>query len=279
MTPITLLACLTTQTATPAVLRAAGAVARRTAAHVTGLHTIAAIEIYPGIAVHIPGEAHEGFNCAQKDEAEAIEKQFEAFSDDDAFTVGWRLIQADSVSAADRMVESALTSDLVLIAQEAEDDRPDQRGAIEALIRQSGRPVIVVPRDWEGETLGQSLLVGWSATRESARAVHDAIAIAAPGAAVHILVAGSDEGTRSAEMDTAKQLAAKLDRLGFEANVIGEETPYRAIAAVLQDTAEEQGADLIVTGAFGHSRIYDFVLGAVTTELLQDLRFPVLFSK
>ena len=61
-------------------------------------------------------------------------------------------------------------------------------------------------------------------------------------------------------------------------NLIAEEAPYRSIAAALQDTAEELGADMIVTGAFGHSMIYDFVIGAVTSDLLSSMKLPVLFS-
>ena len=41
----------------------------------------------------------------------------------------------------------------------------------------------------------------------------------------------------------------------------------------------ERGADLIVTGAFGHSRLYDFVIGAVTLDLMKDAECPVLFSR
>ena len=280
MTPISILAALTTEAATPSVLKVAEVIARRAPVHVTGLHTLGAIAIYPGIAIHIPAPAHESFNNAQTAQAEAIKVMFDDFADDDAFSSRWRLIQADSINAADRMVESALTADLVVIAQEDRDsDRPDQRGAPEALIRRSGRPVIVVPRGWESPTLGKSIVIGWSATRESARAAHDAVALAEPGATIHILVADPSPTSRSEEMDTAKELAAKLDRLGFEANVIAAEVSYRTIAEALQDAADEHGADLIAVGAFGHSRIYDFVMGAVTTELLENERRPVLFSK
>ncbi|MBT8412810.1 MAG: universal stress protein, partial [Boseongicola sp.] len=50
------------------------------------------------------------------------------------------------------------------------------------------------------------------------------------------------------------------------------------VAEVLMKQAFEQGADMIVTGAFGHSRVYDFVIGAVTHNLLKDAKLPVLFS-
>ena len=274
----TILVSLTTEENTPDLLQAAGVLARRTGAHVIGLHTIEAVEVYPGIAMHIDAAAHESFNAAQTAQAAAIRTAFETFAADPDIAAEWRQVRAQSTIAADRIVESAFAADLVIMAQGAgATDRPDQRGAQEDVIRRAGRPVLVIPTGYKCRVLGERIVVGWSATSQSARAAHDALEIAAPGAEMHVLVA--DAPSTSMHHETAVELAAAIARRGLAADLIDQPTIGRTIAATLLDAADEHQADMIVTGAFGHSRIYDFVIGAVTFELLETMRRPVLFSR
>ena len=276
----TILVCLTTEANTAALLRAAGVLARRTNAHVIGLHTIEAIEVYPGIAVHFDAPAYESFQKAQAAQADAIREKFDAFAASPGINAEWRLLHARSVSAADRMVECALAADLVLMAQESrETDRHDQHGVQEAVIRRSGRPVLVIPSGYEADHLGEIVVMGWSATRESARAAHDAMALAAPGATLQVIVAEGRDVSRDVHAETARELAAAMARRGLRANLIEAPVMGRTIAETLQAAADEHGADMIATGAFGHSRLYDFLIGAVTFELLESMRRPVLFSR
>ena len=74
-------------------------------------------------------------------------------------------------------------------------------------------------------------------------------------------------------------MAAALDRHGFKAEVVQRSKSSAKVTEILEREALERGADLIVTGAFGHSRIYDFVIGAVTLDLMRTAKVPVLFSR
>ena len=280
MKPKTILVCLTTEANTPSLLQAASVLARRTEAHVICLHTIEAIVVYPGIAMHIGAPAYDRFNASQRAQADAIKAMVDQVADVEDFVVEWRLLQSRSTTAADRMLESARAADLVIMAQEApSEDRSDQHGVQEAVIRGAGRPVLVIPHHQMVDTLGERLLVGWSPTREAARAAHDALMLASDGAAAHILMAGKGTGPDDADLETAKDLAAGFGRHGLETELISLAVASGTVAEALQSEAEARKADLIVTGAFGHSRIYDFVLGAVTGDLLRHMRTPILFSK
>ena len=276
----TLQVCLTTEANTPSLLSAAAAVARKNNAHVICLHTIEALEVYPGIAMHVSAPMAAQLNAGQQDQAKAIKELVDAFAEREDFTVEWRLLTAQSTTAADRMLESAYAADLVIMAQEARDtDRPDQRGVQEAVVRRSGRPILLIPHGYIVEDLGKTLMIGWSPTREAARAAHDALALAQEGAQAHLLVAGARKEPGTAELDTAKEMALGLERHGVSVNVMPLALARESVASALQAEAEAYGADLIVTGGFGHSRLYDFVVGAVTHELLRDMRLPVLLSK
>ena len=74
-------------------------------------------------------------------------------------------------------------------------------------------------------------------------------------------------------------LSRALDRHGFKTEVVARTASRGQVAEELEEIAFEADADLIVTGAFGHSRLYDFVIGAVTLDLMRNSRLPVLFSR
>ncbi|WP_050532736.1 universal stress protein, partial [Pseudaestuariivita atlantica] len=188
MTVKTILVCLTTKEHSPALLRAAVPLARQHGAHLVGLHTLEALEVYPGIAMHVTAEMFSAFNATQKEEAAAIKAIFDEHTSKEDFVSEYRLIQAQSKTASDRMVESARAADLVIMAHgDREVDRYDQRHAQSAVIKQSGRPVIVVPNDFDGPPIGSKILIGWSDTREAARAAHDVLPLAAEEAEITLL--------------------------------------------------------------------------------------------
>ena len=275
----TLLVCLTTPEHASTLLKVAVPLARKHGAHLVGLHTIEALVVYPDIALHVPETAFAAFNESQKEEADAIRDVFSEHTQAEDFVSEFRLIRAEAESAAARMVESARASDLVIMAQEDRNsDRYDQREAQSQVIRESGRPVIVVPLDYDGPEIGKNILLGWSDTREAARAAHDMLELAEDGAALTVLrvVADKQDPLRDADgIDMVEMFA----RHGLKPTLEHRDPMGAGIADVLNTVAFEKGADLIVTGAFGHSRAYDFVIGAATYGLLRDQKYPVLFSK
>lgn len=276
----TILVCLTTPTAAETLMVCATALARRHGAHLIGLHTMQAIMVYPDIAMHLPGPGFATFNEGQKKQAEDIKAIFDRFTAAEDFVAEWRLEKAESANAADNILDSARSADLVILSQaNPKTDRPDHVDIQHDIIRDAGRPVLVVPCATKVETLGETILMGWSSTRESARAAHDAISLAVPGASTYLLtVATGSRLDRSTEA-SASDMAACLDRHGLQATLIERKLNDDTVAAILMREAFERGADMIVAGAFGHSRLYDFVIGAVTDELLEKMKVPVLFSK
>ena len=273
----TLLVCLTTHTHADTLMRLAVPLARAHNAHLIGLHTLQSVLIYPGIAMHIPEPAFSAFNESQREEAEQIKAVFTKHTANEDFPSEFRLVRAED--ASERLVESARAADLVSMAHEdREIDRYDQRDSQARVIRESGRPVIVVPLGYEGDALGQNILLGWSDTREAARAAHDLLSIAAPGAAVTVLRVASPQ--QDALKDACGiALSEALSRHGMKTTLEQRDAGNKDIAEVLNQVAFEKGADLIVTGAFGHSKVYDFVIGATTYALLRDAQLPVMFSK
>lgn len=275
----TLLVCLTTPEQSDTLLKFAVPLARKHGAHLIGLHTIESLMVYPGVAMHVPDPMFVVFNESQDKQSDAIKATFDHHTRNEDFTSEFRLLRSEGVSASDRMIESAYTADLVVMPQaDKATERFDQRGAQVDVIRNSGCPVIVVPTGYDGPEIGKNIVLGWSETREAARAAHDMLRVADPEAAITILRVGKTPQDALAD-SSGISIAEMLSRHDLKTTLAHRRAVDSDIAGVLDQVAFEQGADLIVTGALGHSRMYDFVIGATTHALLDHARIPVMFSK
>lgn len=274
----TLVACLFERETCGPVIETGTALARKWSAHLIGLHAIDAIMVYPSASVAIPPMMMENFEAIRMGEAAAIRERFEAATAGESFVAEWRLDEPRIELAVDRIIDTVRPADLALVAQaDRRRSRNDHRQNVETIIRESGRPVLSIPQTGLAGGFGRSAVIGWSPTREATRAAHDAIPLLDPGAQVHLVEVGAGGGESRSR--PATDLAAALDRHGLKVTVTKRDAGGSSVAAVLMREALEVGADMIATGAFGHSRAYDFLVGAVTNELLREAGLPVLFSR
>lgn len=257
--------------------KAAAIIARKHNSHLIGLH-VAETMLLVSEAAYLPISMQDQLSEQQTKAAREIEQVFTDISSKETFASEFRFEKINSSTASDHIIEQARCADLVVMGQQ----RPEAKDAgpaitVERTIRKSGRPVLVLPYIGNFENFGHSILIGWSPTSQATRAVHDAIPLIDEGADVHILTI-RDGGEVNSAFSTAKELARTYDRHGIKAEVIYRAVDDLAIGDVLLNEAFERGVDMIVTGAFGHSRLYDFVIGATTTKLLDSMTAPVLFS-
>ena len=119
-------------------------------------------------------------------------------------------------------------------------------------------------------------MIAWDGSRVAARAVSDARDFLQRAQSITI-VSVTDEKILPHD-DPGNKLAEYLIRHDLQATVAQVQGRGHPIAETLQEHARETGADMLVMGAFGHSRIRDFVLGGATNGILKDLRLPVLLS-
>lgn len=136
-----------------------------------------------------------------------------------------------------------------------------------------GRPTLIVPANGTFETCGHRVLVAWKSTKESARAVHDAMTIMQPAAEVTVLEVDPPTKPR-----TVHAVAEHIGRHGFSVNCKTVQSGDKSVTKVILDTAKAVNADLIVMGAYSHSRLREMVLGGVTKSMLRETTLPVLMS-
>jgi nucleotide-binding universal stress UspA family protein len=149
------------------------------------------------------------------------------------------------------------------------------RGAIEAVIFGSGRPVLVLPERQDPPDFA-TVVVAWDGSRVAARAVADAERFLTR--ATRVIVATVTDEKRIEDPQAAERLVEHLTRRGISAEARTVASNGRPIGQTLQDEALADKAGLLVLGGYGHTRLRDFVLGGATKAVLDDLRVPVLLS-
>ncbi|WP_353476430.1 universal stress protein (plasmid) [Salipiger sp. H15] len=188
--------------------------------------------------------------------------------------------QSTLYGAEEFLLSGSRGADLVLIGTNGALDRsPDDRNLMERVVRNLGRPVLVLTPKAALTGPIARLTIGWSDTREATRAAHDALSLAKDGAEVELVTIVSRAQRAVPGIDGKADFATSLDRLGYRVMVTERSATVEQRSEMLISSAQEFGAELLVTGAFGHSQLYDFVIGAVTRDLLDFAPLPVLLSK
>jgi len=121
--------------------------------------------------------------------------------------------------------------------------------------------------------------VAWNGTRESARAAFDALPLLAKAKSVKLLwINPSTENGGNGNGMPGSELATALSRHGVKVEAGHSAVRDVGVGDELLSRAADQGTDLLVMGAYGHSRVREYVFGGATRHILQHMTVPVLFS-
>ncbi len=178
-----------------------------------------------------------------------------------AGSVEWRSDLAAPVSFLEGQARAA---DLVVVGRHADDEGVTPGMAVDLgdALMGLGRPVLVVPPDI-ARLEARRVVVGWKNTLQTRRAVSDALPLLRRAEAVRVLRVSDGEDKAEVE-DVVRHLA----RHGVEASASVAARSGRSVAEDLRAATREFGADLIVCGAYGYSRVREWFLGGVTRDLL-----------
>jgi nucleotide-binding universal stress UspA family protein len=186
----------------------------------------------------------------------------------------FRAVEGDPLQA---MLNAAREADLIVAGGSPLGAGDPYRSCDPAeLALRSGLPVLVVPPDG-GILKAQSIVVAWKDTRESRRALHDAMPFLKAAQKV-MVVSVCEAGDAKAALDGVREVVAGLRRHGVKAEPTVVHAAPELAAARVQDEAREARADLIVSGAYGHSRLGEWIFGGVTHYLLHNPQTFLLLS-
>lgn len=275
----TILACLTHEDAARRLTPAACWLADRHDAHLVGLHVEETIAIYRNVGMQMHGEIFDAFNQRVAARREATRAIFEEAVERSNVRGEWAADYASTLDSSETVMRRAATADLIIALQKGPDDGAQNHRLVEGLIAGSGQPVLVIPREGAHEAVGTRTMIAWDGGREAAAAVRDALPFIERADDVLIVILG-EAGKPATEKDAAgHELAVALSRHGAKATVEHHPVHRKSVAHTLLDRARGQRADLLVMGAFSHSRIHELVFGSASAEMLQDADLPVLWGR
>ena len=268
---------------TQSLLHAATAVARQHNAHLIGLYLLPAAKVYSDVGMLATPMYFEAYRDFFKSRHADTKKSFEAAIKKAGVQGEWREIDSAYPDVAESAISCSRWADLVITGQI--DPGPDgniERDLTERLIMESGRPVLIIPRTGrfapKGEGIVEKAIIGVNGTRESSRAMFDALPLLKLVKESRIVWV--DPYTQSGEAGPVPgaEEATVLSRHGIKAVAEPMMTDGRNAGEALLMRANDLGADLLVMGAFAHSRMREFVFGGATHHVLEHMNIPVLMS-
>jgi len=150
------------------------------------------------------------------------------------------------------------------------------RAIFEGALFKSGRPLILAPSAWKGETLGETVAIAWKPTREAARAIADAAPFI--NAAKNVVLLTVDATSDGYGEGPGRDMATHLARDGARVEVRNISGQGRSVETAIVNEAKAIEADLLVLGGYGHGRLTEFVFGGVTRSLSRECPIPILMS-
>lgn len=189
-------------------------------------------------------------------------------------------VLGDDDEAGRALVHRSRCADLVVLGQPdpSDPDHARRRGIVDEVVLKSARPALLLPYAGRFDSLGDNILVAWDDSREAARAIADALPLLKKARTVHLVRFDPSAGA-SGVIDQARNdhVLAWLARHAITANAAVAWSSADVGSALLSHAADV-GADLLVMGAWGQSRLTERLLGGATRTVMESMTVPVLVS-
>ncbi len=217
------------------------------------------------VSRHVGGEFLQQERDEVEKEIKDAEAEFRAALAPRAQALAWRA-EVLVGSLADYIAREARSADLIVtgVVQRVLMD-PSRHVDVGGLVMQAGRPVMIVPTTMDKLKIGQ-IVLGWKDTAETRRAAFASLPLLKKATGVTVVEVGSDENLTEARY-RLDDVAAWLKRHGVIADTLAV-PPNADDATQLTAVARQRGADVIVAGAYGHTRLREWAFGGVTRDLL-----------
>jgi nucleotide-binding universal stress UspA family protein len=187
-----------------------------------------------------------------------------------------RMLRTSFAGSIGRFGQVARRFDLAVVGQVEPGTNAYETNIIEGALFASGRPVVVVPHTHTAPLRLERVMACWDGGMAAARALADAMPLLARAGRIDVVTVGGERGKQVEGDDT--DIAQHLARHGLTADVQRIGKDHADVADTLLAHAVGCGADFIVMGGHGHSRVREFFLGSVTDAVLRSLKVPVLMA-
>lgn len=243
-------------------------------AHTVALYSVPAPIIPTGYVDFIPAGVIEQEMARVKERAAQAKAATLKFAQKAGRNLEWREADGPEIS---NLIEQGHYSDLVIVDQKD----PMDEGLPGTMVLSAhvalgvGRPVLCVPYVGQYPTIGQRVLIAWNGTREATRAAHDALPFLKKAEQVIVFSVNPEDSTYHYP---GADLATHLARHGVKVEAKHTVAKDIKVGDALLGAVSDFGVDLMVMGAYGHSRLRELAFGGATRSILETMTVPVILS-
>jgi nucleotide-binding universal stress UspA family protein len=245
--------------------------------HVTGLY----VNVLPSFTP-LPNEAGASAIIAHverlREHGAATVARLRPRLDRLASTSDLRKIEGPPRPLSRRMATEARSGDIFIASCPYRGGTGPADDIIEAVLLGAGRSVYLVPQGRRPNNPIGTVLVAWADTREATRAINEAMPLLRLATRTQIIFVKSPKEGGDDAAAAMTDLAANLDRHGAKVEIAVIERGHGSTAEVVLEQGRRVAADLIVAGAYGHSRMREWLVGGVTRELFERSEVPLLVA-
>jgi len=261
------------------VLEASAYIARQNDGHVIGYYPIprASMVVYAYPLGDFPVD--DTLKRFYESHLPEVKEKFEDAMQRAGVTYEWRKDIRTEPRLVKGILEHGRRADLIILAHEEPGSKSAKQETpfIADILLGAGRPVLVIPPSKKTPFKADKIAIGWNASRESSRAAFDSLPLLENASDVILAWINPEKKPDKAGMLPGAELAAALSRHGAPITVKGISNRNRTGKAIT-NMVDEHEIDLLVLGAYGHSRLKEQILGGVTEHVLKNLPCPVLLS-
>lgn len=260
---------------------AAIALAKRQDARVRGVALSLKSTISTYVGIDIPSSLTKAQQEIVQKSAESAVAKFETAAGEAGVECVSEIDQCSATKAPARLSFHARHCDMCFVGQ----PNPDEPGVgfqeslLEGVLFASGRPVYIVPYIGRPHVKIRRAVIAWDGGRKAVRAVNDAIPLLQGRSEAIILVINPDKRTSAHGDKPGHNIAAHLERHGIKARVDRQTFPDISADTIILNYLADSGADLLIMGAYGHSRLREKAFGGVTNTILHQMTTPVMMSE
>lgn len=251
--------------------------AARFDAHLTALYLIPEIMLPIGVEGYVGGDIQAGIEQQERERAEAVVEAFRRAAGSSDVDYDTRIDRGAVSEFAERLDLHSRYADLLIVGQpdEAGDDAAAEPGDV---VLSASAPVLVVPFIGMKAGFGKHPMIAWNASRESARAVRNAMPFLERADAVDVVTFHAREGRLGHGELPGADIALHLARHGIKVDVQHLEGGDIDVGNAMLSHAADRGSDLLVMGCYGHSRLREWVFGGATRTILRSMTMPVMMA-
>ena len=229
-------------------------------------------------AVELAHEVAYDFFGEAKREAASLAQDARDMIGEDDFNWNVRAVAMRFAELPDIVGKAGWFQDLIILPQPfGRKDEELPEAILDAALFEAPAPTLTIPADWSKD-VGETILIAWNGSLEAARALRAAMPLIEKAKHVNAVLVDAN-ARREGSADPGAALGAMLSRHGADAEISLLHSDRGSVAETLRQRAKDIGADLIVMGAYGHSRFRERMIGGATRDMLKAAETPIFFAR